>query len=90
MHLPIIKLELDRVRESVSFMLSDHNKELNGYVKQSIDKCLNEEWVMHEIDMAVTASIRKAITSLSEDYTLQRVICNAVSDVIAKKFEGGE
>ena len=86
--LPIIRIELERVKYAVASMISDRNDELNAYVLESLNRQLTEEWVMTEIDLAVKECLSKTIKNISNDYGLQQAIYSSLLNVIIPKVKG--
>lgn len=87
MNMPIITIEIDRLRQGVHAMLIDHNKELDKYVQHVIDTQLNQEWVMHQIDREVKQLIENAISEISQNWRLKEAITDVVANALADKFK---
>ena len=64
MDMPIIKIEIERLKYGVASLLASHNEELNKYTKEAIDKTLSADWVMSEIDKSVEVTIKTAIGNI--------------------------
>ena len=86
MNMPIIRFELDRVKESVASMLCDRNDEINNYIIQALNKELSESWVIDEIDCAVKNALKNAIGDIATDWNLQQAISKLIAVEVAKKL----
>ena len=86
MEMPIIRIEIERLKSCVNTMLSTHSIELNAYVKKSIEDQIQAEWVMQEIDMEVKTAIHKAIKGISNNYHLTNAIEDLIARTLAEKF----
>jgi hypothetical protein len=64
--MPVLRFELDRIKESVASMLVDRGGEINKMIIKSLDDQLTQEWVAKEIDDANTRfSMAKFIGKVS-------------------------
>lgn len=80
--IPIIRIELDRVRRVVQTMLINSNDDLNEMVTQSLEKHLNEEWVKAEIDNNVKELIKLSINDMTKNWELRQLISKLVNDAV--------
>ncbi len=85
---PVLQISLEGVRHNVNAMLTARNDEINRMVQESLDKQLNEEWILFEIDKQVKECLSKAIGALSVNYKLQNTITELLVDTLTKKLEG--
>lgn len=89
-NLPIIRIELDGVRNTVAAMLTDKNKEISEYVIKSLEKQITEDWVIEEIDTAVKSCLKSAIASVANDYQMRSAITELISNAVTHKLTGCE
>lgn len=85
--LPIIRLEIESLKRSISHMMSVSNNELDDLVKQSLERTLNAEWIIEEVDAAVNKVIKESINNLTNNYKLRSVIEDAMAMSIIEKFK---
>lgn len=84
---PVIRIEIEHIRESVTRMLALRNDDLNRMVKASLEKQLTEDAIQEKIDIEITRCIDEAIKGLSTNYQLRGVLCDVIADTIARKFK---
>ncbi len=82
--LPMIRVEIEGVRQTVTRMFNDRNNELNDMVIESLDRQLSESWVQSEIDEAVKQCAKNAIAALADDWRLQQAITKLVGESVSK------
>ena len=87
MDMPIIRIEIERLKSCVNMMLSTHSTELNAYVKKSIEEQIQAEWLMKEIDKEVKEAIYKSIKGISSNYQLIHAIEDLIAKTLADKFK---
>ena len=80
--MPIIRIDLENVKRSMSHHIADYNGEFNAAVRDALDKTMTEEWVLREIQKQVNESVSNAISKIGDDRGFQRVI----RDVITKSL----
>lgn len=68
MTMPIIKLEIQHLRESVMHMISAQELELDGHVKAALDRFCSEAAISALINQAVNDALREAITQTVEGF----------------------
>jgi hypothetical protein len=88
MNIPILKFELERVKESVAAMLTDRNGEINNMIIKSLDAQLTEEWVAKQINDAVQDCLKSAIKDMGNNYSLRTVIEDAILEAVSKGISG--
>lgn len=86
MNMPILRIELEGIRESVARALVTRNDEINKLILDSLESQLQEEWVIESIDSAVKAQIKKSIDDVSTNWELRMEITRVVSESISKIF----
>lgn len=86
MNLPIIRLELEGVKQSVAHMLADRGKEINDLIVMSLENTLKEEWIAEQINYEITECVKKSIKNLSNSYTLQSIITDMIEKTISEKL----
>ena len=80
--LPVLRIELDGIKQRIAHTFADHNDCLNKQIEKTINETLTEEWVQYEINIAVKNCIRKSIENVSDNWRLQEVITNAIAESI--------
>lgn len=90
MNIPILKFELERVKDSVATMLIDRNNEINDMIIKSLDAQLTEEWVAKQINEAVQECLKSAIKDMGSNYPLRKVIEHAIVEAVSKSISGKE
>ena len=90
MNIPILKFELERVKDSVATMLIDRNGEINDMIIKCLDAQLTEEWVAKQINDAVQECLKGAINDMGNNYSLRKVIEHAVVEAVSKSISGKE
>lgn len=88
MNIPILKFELERVKESVATMLTDRNGEINNMIIKSLDAQLTEEWVAKEINDAVQECLKGVIKNIGNNYSLRATIEDAIVEAVSKGISG--
>lgn len=78
MEIPIIKIEIQGMKESMCQALAIHNGEFNVMIQSAIKKSFNVEVIQAKIDMQVARTLDNAIDSLSENYHVKAIIQDMV------------
>ena len=84
MQLPVLRIELEGVKQNVAHMFAQNNDELNKMVQETIAAKLTEEWVQTEINRAVDNCIKSAIKDIADNWKLKNAITNLMVDSIEK------
>jgi len=90
MDMPIIRLDLERMRENISHAMVIRNDECNEMVEEALKVHLSAENLQFRITEAVGVAFDKAINQLSDDYTLQKCIRDTIAESIAEKFKAAD
>ena len=88
MNIPLIRIEIDRLRESVSSALISRGDEINGLILEKLNKALTEEWVVESIGNEVDLAVKTAISRLSENYALKSVIEDVIVNQVSEMLKG--
>ncbi len=80
--IPTIRVQLDGVRRTIQHCFADSDSELSKMVQNTIEKTITEEWVQYEINKEVRLCLDKAIASLSNNYTIQKMLEKLISESI--------
>ncbi len=88
MHGPILRIELEGVKQTLAHHLGTHNQELSDMIIAELDAQLTEEWIQKEIHETVKNVIQHSIHNLVNDYNLRLTITAAVSDAVVKIVQG--
>jgi hypothetical protein len=87
MDMPIIRLDLERMRENISHAMVIRNDEYNEMVQQALRVHLSAENLQFRITEAVGVAFDKAIVNLSNDLALEKCIRDTVSGFVTDKFK---
>ena len=90
LEMPIIRIELERMSETISHMFNDHQDEIKGYIKERLTNTINEDWVRSAIDQQLNLAVTKAVERISENYDLQRVIETSIVTELARLIESAK
>jgi hypothetical protein len=85
MAIPIIRIQVDGVRESFQQALAIYNDEFNVMVSDAVDKAFNIDTVQAEIEHQVQIALDDAIKGLSEHYQIKDMIKDIVLKSLTKK-----
>lgn len=80
MDIPYFRIELEGFKANVMHALARHNEDLAKLIQQRLDESMSQEWVLAEIDTAVTKAIRNAIENMCNN----RDVARALEDIMAK------
>jgi len=83
MNIPTIRIELQGIRETVQAMFAGSNNELTERITETLERTITEDWVQSRINEEVAKCINKAISNLSDSYTLQ----TALTKIIVERLE---
>lgn len=61
MNIPIIKLEVQHMRQTVHAMLSEYTLSLSEEIKQALDRACTDEAIAAEIDKTVRQCVNEAV-----------------------------
>ncbi len=84
MEFPVLRIELEGLKQNIATMFNQNNDELNKMVIETIENKLTAEWVQAEINSAVEYCIRNAIKEVSGNWKLQAAITELISENIEK------
>ncbi len=84
MQLPVLRIELEGVKQNIAHMFSKNNDELNKMVQETIASQLTEEWVQGEINQAVRDCMKSAIEDIANNWKLKNAITELMVDYIEK------
>lgn len=97
MHSPILKLELQTLRQTVLQNLADHHSEIQAMVEAELERLLAADTLSHlistEVRRAVTEEVPKVVRSAicsalwrasHEETELGRLVREKVDDVVSK------
>ncbi len=87
MGIPIIKIEIEGVKERICHALAVHNKEFDTMVQSAVQKAFNFETIQEKIDKQVELALDNAIANLSDDQLIQNALKCFVLNSIVKMNE---
>ena len=68
MTIPIIRLEIEHMKQSIYHALTDYTLKLDSDIKQAVDKCCTSENIQNVIATTVESSINYAISEEIETF----------------------
>jgi len=80
---PIVKLQIDSMRESIMAAVCLRNKDIERMIHESVDKALSTENLQSELDYEVLQTIRSVIKGMEHDYKIR----HALEDLILAKIK---
>lgn len=91
---PAIRIEIERLRESVIHMFDQHHSALAEYTAQAIEEQLSEEWVLGMVQDSVKKAITKAIENIATNhrvsYELEKVLADQLCNMIIEGVKNDE
>lgn len=66
--LPIIKIEIERMRHAICKVMGEHETKIDTYVNESIDRYVNGGQLQSDIDRHVNDSIRHALKEQIDNF----------------------
>ena len=85
--MPVIKIELEGIREKISYAFLQHSNEFNEIVARSIEKALSPDTIEQRIDAEVCKAVDSAIASLSGDYAIKQIVKEIVASALNEKLD---
>ncbi len=83
MNMPIIRVEIETLRERIGHAMMVHEKELNELVAAQLESALSEEALTRQIATEVTKAVDAVIKDMANSWALQ----NAIREAIEAKLE---
>lgn len=87
MNVPVIRIEIEGVREAIGHALCVHNDEFNTMIKQAVEKAFNFETIQEKIDREVEVALDNSIKTLSGDSLIRDALKCFVLNSIVKMNE---
>lgn len=87
MNYPIIRLELDQMKENIHSVLISRSDEFNTFISEALDKALTVENLKVRIEEQVNKAVNEAIGDLSKNYIIREIIREIVSSSLNKHLE---
>ena len=84
---PIVRIDLDYVRESIGHMLTDRSEQYTAMVKDALERELTPEKIQSEIDKQVRYMIQSAITDIPKNHALRHCISNLIEEEMLKALD---
>ena len=81
-NIPVISLNLEGIRSSITHAFMAHSDEVNQMVMVGLEKVLSADNLQDRINAEVQKTVDKAIESLSDDYTIRSIVIDIVSDAL--------
>ncbi len=85
MDIPIIKIQVEGMKQSIQNALAIHGKEFNDMISEAVDKSFTVETIKAKIEMQVAKALDNAIDSLSENYQVKTIMKDIVVQSLVKK-----
>ena len=83
---PVVRIEIEGLKQSVLHHLAKDQRILNDHIEQELEKVLNQEWIAEEVNKSVTKNLQKAIEGLSTNYDLTRAFQEAIVEMVNKSL----
>ena len=80
---PIIKFELEGLKNTVMQYMGAHHDEVNEMVKHQLETTLTEDWVKFEIEAAVHETVKEAIKSIGSKWQVRSAVEDALEETIS-------
>jgi hypothetical protein len=90
MNLPIIRIEIDRMRETLLAMLSEHNLKMDEMLQKAVDAFCQESRIKHIIETAAENTLADAIRKEVADFFQYGDGRKTVAAAVKAKLLGGE
>lgn len=90
MNIPILRFEIDHLRQSIQSCFLESHSDLKKRVLDTIDKTLNEQWVQNQIQSAVNECMREAINDLCNNAELKYLLTKLMSDKLQDTILQGD
>jgi len=87
---PVLKIELENVRETVMHALISRNDAINKMVIESLESQLTEEWVQVKINQSVKDCLSRALDDVASEWKLRQAISSLVADQVEKMVESAK
>ncbi len=88
MDIPIIKIEIEGMKEKIQSCLAVHNNEFNTMVHSAVEKAFSVEAIQDKIDRQVEIVLDEAIESLSGDRLIQDALkCFVLNSIVKMNQE---
>lgn len=88
MDMPIIRVQIDSMKESLQQAMMLHGDQMNEMIAASVEKALDPDVIQARIDRAVEVAINKAIDEMADNYAVKSTIQAIINDaLIAKRNE---
>lgn len=85
---PVLKIELEGVRQAVAHALVSREESINKMILQSLEEQLTEDWVVESINAAVKQCLVKSIQEVSDNWTLRGAISKLIAESVSKLVQG--
>ena len=90
MPMPVLRLELEAIRERVTHAMVLHGEEINQMIAEEVERQLGFETVQRQISNSVGEAIQKVIKGMVDDYELRRAIQETVVAQVVEQLNGGD
>lgn len=74
MNMPIIRLDIERMRETITQAFMAHSADMDSYVKQALDTMCTEEFIQDLVTAELAQLVPEIIKDIFGDYTVRRHI----------------
>ena len=87
MKLPIIRIEIEQVKEHIAHAMVAHENEWNTMVQEELNRQFNADNLQIRIGEAVSKCIDAALKSVADDWRLQEAIKEVIVDNVIDKVK---
>ena len=85
MDIPIIRIEIQGMKESIQNAVAVHHEEFNTMIHEAVDKSFTVKTIQAKIEMQVAKALDNAIDGLSESYQVKTIVMDIVLRSLEKK-----
>jgi len=85
--LPVIHIQIEAIKEKISFAFLAHQKELNEFIQKGLDNYFKNENIQKLIDAEIKKLIEKGVSSISDNYSLRSYVESEICGMIRSKLD---
>lgn len=82
MNIPIIRIDIEGMKESIQYAFAVHSEEFNTMIHAAVDKAIDVDTIQAKIDKEVEKALHLSIESLSEHSLVKGI----VRDIVVKSL----
>jgi t-SNARE complex subunit (syntaxin) len=90
MNLPVIRIEVERMRHSITTLLTEYQAQMDSYVRDAVDKFCEEDNLRAIIGASVNTELRRAIDDEIKTFYTDGEGRKVIREVVENVFSRGE